>query len=64
VYDTFKTYNCEKPRGETRNPGEQENGESNEGAEASGIRQCGGFHLLGCCFLIGEHDLRVRRARC
>lgn len=62
VYNTLETYNSKKPRGETRDPGKQKNGEGNERTEASGIRQCGRFHLLGRRSLVGEHDLRVRCA--
>lgn len=61
MYDALEAYDREEPRGETRDPGEQENGEGDEGAETGGVRQRGGFHLLGRRSLVGEHDLRVGR---
>lgn len=63
MYDTLETYDGEEPRGKTRDPGEHENGEGDERAEAGGVRQGGRFHLLGRRSLVGEHDLRVSRAR-
>jgi len=62
VYDALEAYDREEPRGETRDPGEQEHGEGDEGAEASGVRQHGGL-VLGRRPLIREHDLRVGRRR-
>lgn len=59
MYDTLETYDGEEPRGKTRDPSEQENGEGDERTEAGGVRQGGRFHLLGRWSLIGKHDLRV-----
>lgn len=63
VYDALEAYDREEPRGEARNPGEQKNGKSDERAEAGGVRQRGGLHLLGRRSLVGEHHLRVGRRR-
>jgi len=63
VYDALEAYDREEPRGETRNPSEQKNGEGDEGAEASGVRQHGGLHVLGRRPLIRKHDFRISRRR-
>jgi len=47
VYDALEAYDREEPRGKTRDPGEQQNGECDQGAEAGSVRQSGGFDLLG-----------------